>query len=354
MGVRYASREDVKAAAESNQFTTRSDSLVDDAVEASSRNVEGLLHRRFYPWTGTRKLDWPNSSSPRPWRLWLDANEMASISSLKTDNGATTLSASTYFLRRSDEIDEAPYDQIQIDLGTSGVFSNSTTYQRAIWATGVFCGGPIDTLLVGSVAEALDGSETGVDVSDSSNIGVGDLVLVDSEYMTVTARSMLTTGQTVQTSALTALKNNVTLLVTSGAALNVGEPILIESERMRVNDIAGNTVTVERAIDGTVLAAHNTGTTIYAPRTLTVVRGVLGTAAASHLTSAALSKFVYPGLVKSLTVAYSMNQLAQQGALYARVAGQGDNAREFTGRGIKALESDAMQANGRYLLHRAV
>jgi hypothetical protein len=340
----YASREDVKSVA--NITTTRDDRLVDDAIEAASTNAEGLLHRRFYPWTGTRKLDWPNHQHARSWRLWLDENEMISISALKVDNGDTTLSASTYFLRRADSIDEPPYDSIEIDLGTSGAFSSSTSHQRAIWPTGVF-GGHDATVLVGTVAEALDDNETGIDVSDSTQLGVGDLVKVDSELMLVTARAMLTTGQTVQTTALTASKANVTVLVTSGAALNVGETILIDSERMRVSDIAGNTVTVERAVDGTVLAAHNTGVTIYAPRTLTVTRGAVGTTAATHLTAAPLSKQAYPGLVKALTVAYALNQLQQQGAAYARVSGTGENAKEFTGRGIKALEDDARQAHGR-------
>lgn len=351
MGVWYASREDVKAVA--NIVTARDDRLVDDAIESGSRNVEGLLHRRFYPWIGTRKLDWPNHQYARPWVLWLDNNEMISISALKVNNGVTTLGVSTYFLRRSDEVDEPPYDKIEIDLGTSGAFSSGTTHQRAIWPTGIF-GYTVSTTTVGTVSEVLDASETGVDVSDSSAIGVGDLLKVDSEYMTVTARSMVTTGQTVITTALTAQKNNVSILVTSGAALNVGELILIESERMRVEDIAGNTVTVERAIDGSVLAAHNTGVTIYAPRSLTVERGSVGSTADTHLISATLLKHAVPGLVKSLTIAYSLNQLQQQGAAYARVAGQGDNAKEFTGRGIKALEDDAKQAHGRVLRIGAV
>lgn len=347
----YASREDVKSAAQIT--TTRDDHLVDDAIVAASDNVDGLLHRRFYPWTGTRKLDWPNYQYARPWRLWLDFNEMVSISALKVDNGATTLDPSTYFLSRADELDEAPYDQIQIDLGGSGALSSGTSHQRAIWPTGVF-GATDATTVAGTVAEALDDTEIGVDVSDSSAVGVGDLVKVDAESMLVTARAMLTTGQTVQTTALTASVGNVTVLVTSGAAFNVGETILIESERMLITDIAGNALTVERAVDGTVLATHATGTTLYAPRSLTVVRGAVGTTAASHLTSAPLLKHTPPGLVKSLTVAYSLNQLQQQGAAYARVSGQGENAKEFTGRGIKALEDDARQAHGRTMRMGAI
>jgi hypothetical protein len=48
---------------------------------------------------------------------------------------------------------------------------------------------------------------------------------------------------------------------------------------MLIDDIAGNTLIVKRGWDGTVLAAHTTGATIYAPRTLTVTRGALGTTA---------------------------------------------------------------------------
>lgn len=348
----YASREDVKSAA---QITTaRDDLLVDDALDAGSRDAESLLHRRFYPWTGTRYFDWPARSQGTSWRLWLDDNELASLTTLKVSNGATTLAASTYFLRRSDNKDEAPYDQVQLDLGGTGVFSAGTTTQRALELTGVYIGCPVRTVRLGTVAEVLDASETDVDVSNSAAVGAGDLVLADSEYMIVTDRAMLSTGQTVQTAGLTASQANTTLLVTSGAALNVRETLLIDAERLRVVDIAGNTATVERAQDGTVLAAHSIGATIYAPRTLTVERGALGTTAASHLTATVLYKHAPPKLVKALTVAYAINQLQQQGAAYARIIGAGDNAREFTGRGIRELERDARAAHGRSMRARAI
>jgi hypothetical protein len=351
MGVWYATREEVKSAMENK--TTRSDRRIDRAIESSSRSIEGKLHRRFYPWTGTRHFDWPNYQRASVGRLWLDDNELVSLTAVVS--GSLTISTANVFLRRADDKDEPPYSFIELDRSSvSPSFSTGNTAQRSLGLTGVYAGCAIDEETVGTVAEVLDASETGVDIADSSVVGVGSILRVDTERMIVTARSMLDTGQTVQTDALTASNNNTTVKVTSGAAFNVSEIILIDSERMSIEDIAGNSLTVKRAVDGSTLAAHNTGTTIYAPRTLTVTRGALGTTAATHLTAAPLYRFIVPGPVNTLCIAYTINQIEQQGAGYARTAGTGDNEKDFTGRGIAAAERDAIMAYGRQMRTGAI
>lgn len=349
MGVWYASREDVKLALGST--TTRSDARIDRAIESASRSVEGKLYRRFYPELSTRYFDWPRPNVGRAGRIWLDGfNEMASVSAVTVDNGATVLSPSAYQLRRSDEQDEAPYDLLEILRSSNAAFSGSTTGQKAVAATGVFIGCPIVEALNGSLSAAIAStSATTATVTDSSGIGVGSLLRVDSERMTVTRRNLITTGQTVATANLTATASNTSVLVASGAALNIGEDIVIDAESMRVVDIAGNMLIVERATRGSVLATHSIGATIYAPRSLTVTRGALGTTAATHLISAAVYSFVFPGPVSTLTIALAINTDAQEAAAYARTAGSGDSEREFTGRGIAALERDAIAAYGRRL-----
>lgn len=342
MGVWYTTREDVKSALDI-KLTARSDAQVDRAIEAASRAVEGLLKRRFYPWSGTRYKDWPNSQHARSYRLWLDADEVISVSSLVS--GGTTISASDYFLRRGDDIDEPPYTFIEIDLDSSASFDSGNTHQRSVAITGVF-GYSADEESAGALAEALDSSETGVDVTDSAVIGVGDIIKADSERMIVTGKSMLDTGVDIHASdSLTATQSDVSItLSTTTGAPTVGETILIDSERMLVVDVAGSTITVKRAWDGSTLATHAAGTSIYAPRTLTVSRAALGTTAATHSTSLALTKHVVPGLVAELALAYALNNLLQAQSGYARIAGEGESAREYTGRGIRALEKDAMQA----------
>jgi hypothetical protein len=344
----YATREMVKSALDIME-TARANGQIDRALDAGARQVEGLTHRRFYPWTGTRYFDWPNGQYSEAWRLWLGVNELISINSVVV--AGTTLPESGYLPRRSDDRDEAPCTHLEVDLASSSAFSSGSTHQRQIAITGVF-GEGADETPAGALAETLDASETGVDISDSAAIGIGDLIRVDDERMIVTGKTMLTTGQALQT-PLTALNNNVTLAVTDGAAYSADEVILLDSERMLIGDIAGNNLTVRRAWDGSTLAAH-TGSTIYAPRTLTVERGALGTAAAAHSSSAALHRHRPPGPVRDLNLAYAINQLLQEGAGYARVAGSGDNAREFTGRGIAALEDAVRTRYGRMARLEAV
>lgn len=352
----YATREAVKTALDV-KLTARIDAQVDRAIEAASDAIDGgtdriggLLKRRFYPEQRTMTFDWPNQQYARSWRLWLDQHEL--ISATTITSGGATIPAADYFLRPDDG---PPFTHLEVDLDSNSAFSSGDTHQRSISITGTF-GFSADTAAGGQLAEALDGSETGVDVTDSASIGVGDLVLVDSERMLVVDKAMLDTGVNIDAGdSLTASKSDVSITMsTATGAPVVGETILIDSERMLVVDAAGLVLTVQRAYDGTVLATHAGGVDIYAPRTLTVVRGSVGSTATTHSSAAAISRQVYPGLVRSLATAYAINNVLQETAGYARVAGSGDNQREFTGRGIRQLENDAYTAYGRKARIRGV
>jgi hypothetical protein len=342
----YSSREEVTGALDV-AATAYAAARVDRAIEAAADNVDGLCHRRFWPQSGTRYKTWPDSAYGTPWRLWLDADELVSVSALVA--GGVTIPPADYFLEPANS--GPPFTSIEIDLSSSSAFAAGDTRQRAVAITGVF-GHSADSAPAGALAEALDASETAVDVTDSAAVGIGHLIRVDDERMLVTGKSMLTTGQTLQT-ALTASAASTTVAVTTGSAFAAGETILLDSERMLIQDISGNNLTVRRAYDGSVLAAH-TGSTIYAPRTLTVVRGAAGTTAATHSTAASITRHVPPALVRDLALAYSVNQLLQETAGYARVAGSGENVREFTGRGVAAIEADCYQRFGRKARVRAV
>ncbi len=347
----YVTRERVKRALDAAETARRNDQI-DDAIEAASRDVEGLLHRIFYPRLATEKFDWPARRPPRrAWKLYLDDRELASTAGLTVavDNGATALTAAQYRLLPHQG---PPYTRVEINLGSTGAFSSGATWQDAIWITaaapGAF-GYRLDERPAGTLAAAIaTTSATTCNISDSSQIGVGSILLCGSERMIVTARSLLTTAQTLQ-SPLSDSEASTGMAVTTGSAYAVGEVLTVDSERVRVDDIAGNTLVVTRTFDGSFLAAHTTGTTIYAPRTLTVERGSLGTTAATHLDASTLTRHAPPGPVATLTLAYALNTLLQEFSGYARVAGSGDNAREFTGRGISALEDDAVAACGRKL-----
>lgn len=349
----YTTREAVKAALDVKE-TARNNSQVDRAIESASRMIDGhrpgdgFLHRRFYPEIRTMTWDWPNEQTARPWRLWLDANELISITTLTS--GDETIAASDYLLRPDDG---PPYTYIEIDLSSSAAFSGGDTHQRSISITGLF-GFNDDEDPAGTLAAAVSSTTaTTVTVSDSATVGVGTIIKANSERMIVTGKSMTTTGQTIGGN-LTASAANVTVPVADGTAFHVDETILVESERMLVVDIAGNNLTVKRAWDGSVLAAHNSGTTIYAPRTLTVIRGALGTTAATHSNGATLTKHVVPGLVAELCLGEALNGLLQGMSGYARTSGTGDNQREASGRGLARLRDSARTAYGRKARLRSV
>ncbi|MDX3643228.1 hypothetical protein [Streptomyces sp. MB09-02B] len=345
-----ATREEIKAELDVKE-TARSNARIDRALADATEAVHGLCHRVFYPVQETRYFDWPNGQYARPWRLWLDANELVSVTTLTS--GGVTIAASDYFLEPNAY--GPPYNRIEIDLDSSAAFSSGDTHQRAISVTGLF-GYSNDETTLGATAETLDASETGIDVdaTTSASIGVGSLLRIDSERVIVTGRTQLDTGQTLGGAGLTNVNSAVTVTVQSGAAFAAGESILIDGERMRVDDIAGNTLVVTRAWDGSTIAAHSVGAPIYAPRTLTVTRGALGTTAATHSTSTTVYRWDPPGPVRQLCVGEAVTSLLQGRSGYARTAGSGEYERETTGRGLKDLRERVYVSHGRKARTRAV
>lgn len=328
----YCTREDVKSALDIKE-TARNNAQVDRACAAAVDAVEGLTKRKFYPFSGTRYFDWPDypHQGGRSWRLWLNQYELVSVTTLTS--GSTTISSSDYFLRPDDG---PPFTRLEIDRSSSASFGNSNTPQRDIAITGVFYWE--DLAVAGNLAGGLDSSETDVDVTNSALVGIGDAIKCESEYMVVTSRAMLDTGRDIEVGGdMTASAGDVTVAATNATDLFVGETILIDSEWMLVVDKAGNNLTVKRAWDGSVLATHAAGASIYAPRTLTVERGALGTTAVAHNTATAISRNKPPSLIHELALAEAIVYLQQESAGFARTAGSGDNEREVAGKGVKDL-----------------
>src|SRR6187402_192498 len=131
-GLWYASLEDLKLATDT-KYTARMDGQLKRALESGTNAVDSLTHRSFHPWTGTRYFDWPARDFAPSWRLWLNHNELISASTVVA--AGTTISASDYFLRRSDGVDEPPYTHLEIDLASSAAFAAGSTTQRQIAIT---------------------------------------------------------------------------------------------------------------------------------------------------------------------------------------------------------------------------
>lgn len=329
----YATVEDVKEAPDFKE-SARADRRIARVLESASRSVEDLCHRRFYPETATRYFDWPTGA--RPWRLWLDDSELISVTTLSS--GGTTIAASDYFLEPNRS--GPPYNRVEIDLSGSAAFGGGDTHQRDITITGLF-GYRNDETVVADVDEAMTTTETDLDVTDSASIGVGNLLRIGSERLIVTAKAMKDTGVNIDAAdSLTASVGDVSItLSTTTGAPTVGETILIDSERMLVVDRAGAVLTVKRAWDGTVLAAHSANADIYAPRTLTVTRAALGTTAATMVAGDDIYRWDPPGLVRDLTIAEAIHRLGAEQAGYARTRRTGDG-----GNSEKALDTTALPA----------
>jgi len=323
-GVAYATVEQLQAATDFKSTAYETERLR-RLTGAASRLIEKRLHRHFYPLTETRTYTDPpiyvlrrvTSSG-----FWLEA-DLLTLTSVTADSTAQTVADVELYPSAYGP----PYSWIGVtgsDIDVVGVWGFSN-----------------DTTTAGATAEALDATETGVDVTDSSVVGLGDLIIVDSERMLVTAKAMLDTGVDFSSGGTTAVSSDNAITM-DGAGINVGEVILADAERMLVVEYVAATdvATVKRAYDGTVLATHTTPS-VYAPRTLTVERGAAGSTAATHLTAAAVTRNLPPGPVTDLCIAETLTTFEQEMSGYGRTVGSGETAREARGAGLADVRRQA-------------
>jgi hypothetical protein len=343
----YCTREDVKGALDS-KTTARDDTQVDRAIRTGARNAEGLLHRRFYPQVATRFFDWPNDQYARPWRLWLDDNELIAVTSLTT--GGQPIAPSDFFLEPANS--GPPFRSIELDLDSNAAFGGGDTHQRDIAIEGLW-GYRNDETQVGQLTADL-GLTGSAGIQLDATVGVGAILRIDQERLIVVAKSMVDTGQDLAGPGLATSDADVTVPVTTGTAFDVDEIILLGAERMLVVDVAGNNLIVKRAWDGSVLAAHSTGADVYGLTGYTVERGQLGTTAATHTNGTAIWRWEPPATLRSLNIAEAINTIQQEQSAYARTVGSGDNERETAGRGLRQLRDEAYTELGRKARSRAI
>jgi len=352
----YTTREEVMDAFDIKEAAHRF-AQVDSAIASASDDIDGWLNRHKHgvaPRLATRYFDWPSSNYAAAGRIWFDENEL--ISATNVTAGGVVMPPANYFLEPVNS--GPPYTYIETNIGSNSVFTNVNTRQHAVSITGLW-GISDDQKPAGTVVEALDASETAVDVSDASLVGVGSVLLVDTERMLVTGRSALATGQVLGTDML-AKMNDQTVDVADGTQLHVSETILIDSERMQIIDIVGNTVTVKRAYDGSTLTTHSPAAPIYAFRTLAVERGALGTTAATHLINAPLSKWAVPDLIRDLCRAEAITRLEQEFSAYGARVYSDEAERDSSGtevvagRGLTDIRRAAARRYKRKFRKRAV
>lgn len=331
--------------------SARLNARVDRACRAATGTLERFLHRRFYPTTATREFDLPRGDI-----LWLYDHELAAAPTSIT-TGGNAMATTDYILRPESG---PPYRWIEVDTSGSRSWESGDTPQNAVAILGPF-GASADSDPAGATAASVaTTSATTLDVTDSSALGVGDLIRIDDERMVVTGATYLTTGVTISGN-LTANKAETSIPVSSGAGINAGETIQIDSERMLVETVVSNTLTVVRAEQATVLAAHTSGATITAPRRRTVARAQAGTTAATHTTvGTAITRNAPPPLVVEGAQALAVNFLQQGSAGYAVSLGTGNrrnpsgSQRDAPGGALSALLDQIYDAYGRKSRSRAV
>lgn len=335
----YATREDVKRATDVAS-TARYNSQIDRELDSASRLIDGQMRRVFYPTLATRTLDWLDHQYSLTWRAWLDANEMAAPPTQVLSGGVDITSG---IMARPDT--GPPYTRLEIDLSTDASFSATSTYQRAISVTGLFGYGAAETA-GGSLAAVIStAGQTTTTVSNGALVGVGSIIRVDAERMIVTDKAMTDSGQASQ-QVLPQAANSTTVQVVDGSKFANEETIMVDSEKMRIDEITGNFLTVLRGWDGSTLAAHNANTEIYVNRQITVTRGALGTAAATHSLAAPINVHQVPGGIRTLCVAETLVRLGFERSGYVHAITRGEMS--------KVVPADDLWANAMATYQRKI
>jgi hypothetical protein len=311
----YVTREDVARALDVKQASWNA-SQIDRQLMMASDGVEDTCKRIFYSTYTTCSFDWPNFQYAYPWRLWLDQHELAGQPTLFVTGTflpePVVIPVGNYICRPYNS--GPPYTWIELRRDQSSAFGYNTTPQLDISITGPF-GYWTNTLAAGSLAAAMtDTTSTAVQVSQGDIPGVGDVMVVDDERMIVQDKTAISTG--VEFNAWTTASNADNAWTFPSGTWYPGEVLTIDQEKMLVLSVVGGVMTVRRAWDGTILAAHTSGV-VYASRQLTVLRGSCGTTAATHIINAPVSIGAYPGLVKELATAEAIVGLTQEPSAWA-------------------------------------
>uniref|UniRef100_A0A6M3LBI8 Putative tail protein n=1 Tax=viral metagenome TaxID=1070528 RepID=A0A6M3LBI8_9ZZZZ len=189
------------------------DQLLLDTMEDASRFLDTATGRFFYPRILTRYYD-----HDEPYLL-RNIGDLLTVTTLTTDNDATTIPAAGYFTMCGGDYNSQPYNRIAIKRGSGYEFGWSDTPQKANKITGVF------------------------------------------GYHEDYAASYRNSGGTVQSDPLSAAGTSLT--VGNGYRFEAGQTIRIESEWLYVSAVSGNVLTVERGMNGSTAAEHVQDTTIY-------------------------------------------------------------------------------------------
>jgi len=373
----YCSREDAQQSIDfEDGITTSIQQKTDRAIADASRNIEGQLHRLFYPWDGTKWWDFPNYQYASPWKLWLDRHDLLCLTSFSS--GGVNIPLNTCFLRPANPRPGFPYTSIELDRSSGSTFGgNSATPQNAIQAAGTW-GFSADADPAGTLAAAITtAGQPTITVSDASQMGVGDLLIIGygrgtapypadtlghagliqpytGERVLVSDRAAADTGLAQSGSGCSTSSSADTALTWTGAGtVNQGEVLLLDQEQMLVLGVAGGVAMVSRAWNGTQLQDHSSAE-IWAYRSLVVQRGFLGTTAATWTLGTAIYRHRVPAIIRAIAIGESANRILQETSGYARTVGGPDMAMPAPGIALADLWDEARTEYGRIARRRVI
>jgi hypothetical protein len=372
----YCNRADVQRAPDlKNGYIDNA--RVDRALASAADKIEGQLRRMFYPRDFTYRWDWPNYQATYPWQLYLDNWDICVLTALESPQGTSIPlnQAIAYPLNRKPGW---PARRIQLDRASTAAWGAASSPQAAIWATGTW-GFTVDQDPAGTLAAAVTTTtQTTITGTDGSQAGPGDVLILNpgqsaapfpqAQYAHTFGATGALTGERVivqdvaaaatgltqtGTGLSTPAENDNQLATTGSGALNPGEVIVLDGERMLVTQVTAGIATVIRAWDSTVAAAHS-GATVYALRAWTVLRGQLGTTAATFTLGQTVAKHRVPQLVKDLSIALATVQVMEETAGYARTIGGPDVAATNAGAELPVLWDLCRTTYGRQAIQRTV
>jgi len=372
----YCSREDAQQSIDfTDGITTSVQQKTDRAIVSAARDIEGHLHRLFYPYDATKFWDYPNPQYAYPWRLWLDEHDLLCLTAFSS--GGTSIPLGNVFLRPANVKPGYPYRWIELDRSSGSTFGGGSTPQNATSATGTW-GFTADANPAGQLAAAVTStSQATITVSDASSVGVGDLLIIGygrgavpdpsdtlghassiapftGERVLVSDRTAITTGLTQQGGGCTTQSSEDNVLTWTGTGtINQGEVLLLDQEQMLVLGASNSAASVQRSWNGTQLQVHSAAV-IEAYRSLSVLRGFCGTTPATWPNATAVYKHRVPAIIRDLNIAEAANRILQETSGYARTVGAAEAAVPAPGAALADLWDEARTTYGRKVRSRVI
>lgn len=176
---------------------TADDEQIFGYLHRASRSIDSFTRRFFYPLSASYAYDYDQSQELR-----LD-RDLISLDSLKTQNGACTVSQNALYLMTGNNYNYPPYDRIVLRSDSGSLLYYSGTDQKANVVTGIFgyhehydeswvdtgtsLAGSVNTTAT-SISLAGAGSY-GTDASDinfeAPRMAIGDTLKIEDEFVFV-------------------------------------------------------------------------------------------------------------------------------------------------------------------------